>query len=71
MSENFRRLQLEKLREGILEHQGEICQALRKDLNKSEFETYETGDGYGVGERDQLHAETPPQDDAAEAGRDS
>ena len=39
MSENFRRLQLEKLREGILEHQGEICQALRKDLNKSEFET--------------------------------
>ena len=41
MSENFRRLQLEKLREGILEHQGEICQALRKDLNKSEFETYE------------------------------
>ena len=37
MSENFRRLQLEKLREGILEHQGEICQALRKDLNKSEF----------------------------------
>ena len=45
MSENFRRLQLEKLREGILEHQGEICQALRKDLNKSEFETYETETG--------------------------
>lgn len=45
MSESFRRLQLQKLREGILKHEADICQALRRDLNKSEFETYETETG--------------------------
>ena len=39
LPEDFRRLQLEKLRKGVLKYQDEIGEALRRDLNKSEFET--------------------------------
>lgn len=45
LPEDFRRLQLEKLRKGVLKYQDEIGEALRRDLNKSEFETYETETG--------------------------
>ena len=38
----FRKCQLIKLKNAILENEAEIMQALREDLNKSEFESYET-----------------------------
>lgn len=38
----FRKCQLIKLKDAILENEAEIMQALREDLNKSEFESYET-----------------------------
>ena len=37
LPEDFRRLQLEKLRKGVLKYQDEIGEALRRDLNKSGF----------------------------------
>ena len=38
----FRKCQLIKLKNAILENEAEIMHALREDLNKSEFESYET-----------------------------
>lgn len=39
---SFRLEQLKRLRKEIIDNQGEIMKALKKDLNKSSFEAYET-----------------------------
>lgn len=47
---NFRRVQLKKLNAALRTHEPEIMEALKKDLNKSPFESYETEIGIVYGE---------------------
>lgn len=48
----FRRLQLKKLRQVIRHYEGDILEALKKDLNKAPFEAYETEIGIVLQELD-------------------
>src|SRR5690625_6437802 len=46
LNESFRRKNLEKLRKMLQDHEKEIYQALKEDLNKSNHETYTTELGF-------------------------
>ncbi|MDN7244371.1 aldehyde dehydrogenase [Planococcus shenhongbingii] len=45
-SASFRKAQLQRLKQAIVEYEKEITQALKKDLGKSEFEAYTTEIGF-------------------------
>ncbi|MFQ8989041.1 MAG: aldehyde dehydrogenase family protein, partial [Intestinibacter sp.] len=47
---NYRKDALKKLKQAIIEHEAEIHQALKQDLNKSEMESYMTETGMVLSE---------------------